>query len=92
MKMFNWNIEKNLKLKQERKISFEEIVFYINNGNLIDIIDNPNQTKYGNQKSFVLNIKDYIYHVPFVENDSEIFFKTIIPSRKLTKKYLGEKK
>jgi len=73
--MFNWNIEKSLKLKEERNITFEEIVFYINNGNLIDIIDNPNQTKYGNQKSFFLNIKDYIYQVPFVENNLEIFLK-----------------
>jgi hypothetical protein len=30
-----------------------------------------------------------VYLVPFVENDTDIFLKTIIPSRKMTKKYLG---
>jgi hypothetical protein len=29
--------------------------------------------------------------VPFVESDEEIFLKTIIPSRKATKQYLGDK-
>ena len=92
MKIYNWNIDKNIKLKKERNISFDEIVFYIDNGNLIEIIENPNNEKYGNQRIFILNINDYIYYVPFVENDNEIFLKTIIPSRKLTKKYLGSKK
>jgi uncharacterized DUF497 family protein len=88
---FNWNIDKNIKLKNERGISFDDIVFYIDNGNLIKIIENPNFEKYSNQKIFVFNINDYIYYVPFFETDNEIFLKTIIPSRKLTKKYLGKK-
>jgi hypothetical protein len=92
MKYYKWNQEKNIKLKNERELSFDDIVFYINNGNLIEIIENPNTEKYENQRIYVLNIKDYIYYVPFVENNDEIFLKTIIPSRKMTKKYLGRKK
>jgi hypothetical protein len=39
-----------------------------------------------------LEINDYVYYVPFIEDNEKIFLKTIIPSRKYTKKYLGGKK
>ncbi|MBM2814835.1 MAG: hypothetical protein HW421_1597 [Ignavibacteria bacterium] len=90
MKEYKWNIEKNIKLKFERNITFEDIVFYINNGNLLEIIENPNNEMYSGQRVYILNIKNYIYYVPFNENEKEIFLITIIPSRKLTRKYLGE--
>ena len=51
----------------------------------------PNSDKYPNQEIFIIRLKDYICYVPFVENEKEIFLKTIIPSRKLNKIY-GEKK
>mgnify|MGYP001029983226 CR=1 FL=1 len=88
MVSFNWNKEKNQWLKKNRFIGFEDIVFLINEGFLIEIIKNPSD-KYKGQMMFVINFNDYIYLVPFVENDKEIFLKTIIPSRKATKKYLG---
>jgi len=40
---------------------------------------------------FIVNIDDYAYLVPFAEKEEEIFLKTIIPSRKATKKYLRSK-
>ena len=89
MIQFNWDNEKNSKLWQERGISFENIVFAIENGGLIDVIPHPNPGKYPNQTVYVLNIEDYIYLVPFVkENKNTRFLKTIIPSRKATKQYL----
>ena len=88
MKYHNWNIEKNEILKKSRGISFNDVVYYIEHGNLIEIIDHPNQNLYKNQKMYVLNIDEYIYLVPFIESDDEIFLKTIIPSRKATKHYL----
>jgi len=91
-KKFVWNDEKNILLKKERNISFEEIVLAIESNYLVDILKNPNEDKYPKQKIFVVNIFDYFYMIPFVENDDEIFLKTIIPSRKLTKKYTNEKK
>ncbi|MBN2769198.1 MAG: BrnT family toxin [Spirochaetes bacterium] len=91
MKHHNWNKDKNEKLKLERNISFEDIVFYINNGHLIEIIDHPNQEKYNGQKIYIIEKDNYIYMCPFVENDHEVFLKTIIPSRKATKEYLGDK-
>jgi hypothetical protein len=65
-------------------------VFYIQRGEIVDILEHQNQTKYPNQQYFVLNINEYIYYVPFVEDEERIFLKTIIPSRKLTKKYLNK--
>jgi hypothetical protein len=89
LKIYNWNIEKNLKLKKERNITFEEVVFSLSNGELLDIIKHPNKEKYNNQFVYIVNINNYAYFVPFVENKSEIFLKTIFPSRKATKKYLN---
>lgn len=88
MKYFSWNEEKNELLKEERQVSFEDAVFYIEQGFLLDVLENPNQEKYKGQKIFVVQIEDYAYLIPFVEDEREIFLKTIIPSRKATKKYL----
>lgn len=88
---YNWNTEKNILLKTTRGISFEQIIMHIGKGDLLDIIRHPNSEKYAKQKILVININDYIYIVPFVENNNERFLKTIIPSRQFTKKYLGRK-
>ena len=92
MQIFNWDKEKNLKLKELRGISFEEIVFYISNGAVLDIIENPNSEIYKDQYMFIIKIDDYAYIIPFVENENEIFLKTIYPSRKATQKYLNKDK
>jgi uncharacterized DUF497 family protein len=89
MKTFTWNPEKNDFLKTERNISFEEVVLNIQLGNEVDIYDHPNQERYSGQKISVVLIEHYAYLVPFVESNEEIFLKTIIPSRKATKQYLG---
>ena len=88
MKDCSWNSQKNETLIAERGVSFEDVVFYIGNGDLLDILEHPNQKRYPGQRIFVVNIGDYAHLVPFVENDSEIFLKTIIPSRKATDTYL----
>lgn len=88
MKYFSWDNEKNQILKAERNISFEEIVFHIEKQQVLDIVQHPNQERYKGQKIFIINIDNYVYLVPFVESEREIFLKTIIPSRKATKQYL----
>lgn len=88
MKNFNWNEAKNKLLITERNISFQDIVKAIKDGYLLDVIEYYNQDKYGQQRIFIVNINEYAYLVPFLENNHEIFLKTIIPSRKMTKKYL----
>ena len=89
---YNWNKEKNLLLKRERNLSFEQIVLHIENGDLLDIVEHPNKEKFTHQKILIIKIEEYIISVPFVENGNERFLKTIIPSRKLTKKYLKDSK
>ncbi len=88
MKYFDWNEEKNQKLKRERNISFEEIVNYLHEEKFLDKIDNPNKQKYPNQSIFIIEHENYVYLIPFVEDDKKVFLKTIIPSRNATKKYL----
>jgi len=90
MKVINWSSEKNQELIADRGVSFEDVVFYLQQGALIDDIEHPNSSKYPNQRIFVLNIDDYVYLVPYVEDRNEIYLKTVIPSRKATKQYLGE--
>ena len=92
MKYISWNEKKNGRLKRERGISFEEVVFHIERGDLLDILDHPDQDRYGGQRLFVVNMDDYGYLVPFIESEEEVFLKTMIPNRKATKKYLKGKK
>lgn len=88
MKYFSWDVGKNEKLRAERGISFEEIVFHIQRGDVVDILQHPNRERYGEQRIFVVNVEGYAYLVPFVEREEEVSLKTIIPSRKATRRYL----
>ncbi len=90
MKYFAWDDAKNAKLKAERGIGFEDIVFHIERGDLLDILEHQNPECYVGQRIFVVRGEDYVYLVPFVEDEHAVFLKTIIPSRKATKQYLGE--
>ena len=92
MKRFSWNREKNEQLKKERRVSFEDVVFHIQHGDLLDILEHPNPKRFGRQRIFVVRINEYVYLVPFVESEDETFLKTIIPSRKATRKYFRQLK
>ena len=92
MKIIRWNEEKNIKLRLARGVSFEDIEEAILGDRLHSIEMHPDQEKYPNQKKLFVEIDDYIYVVPFMESDDEIFFKTIYPSRKDTKLLLGKNK
>jgi uncharacterized DUF497 family protein len=84
-KIYNWNSEKNQLLLRERGISFERIVFEISAENELDVLQYPNQEKYPGQRISVVQVDEYVYAVPFIETETEIFLKTIIPSRKATR-------
>jgi hypothetical protein len=89
---YEFSVDKNQYLIKERYISFEDVVAALDNGKLLDTIDHHNMTKYPNQKIYIVNINGYVYLIPFVRKDTEtVFLKTIFPSRKLTKKYLGKR-
>ena len=92
MDFYRWNHEKNLKLKAERGISFDQVAMHIERGDVLDVIQHKNQKRYPNQKILVVEIDNDAYLVPFIEDDKGKFLKTIIPSRKATRYYLGGNK
>ena len=92
--IITWDLKKSawLKARSERGgVGFEECVVLIEAGQILDSIDNPS-SNHPYQKAFVLEIGGYVYLVPYVETDEEIFLKTVYPSRKFTEIYLGKKK
>ncbi|WP_396438903.1 BrnT family toxin [Limnohabitans sp.] len=86
-KIYNWNAEKNQLLLKKRGISFERIVFEISLGNERDVVLHPNQEKSPGQLISMVQVDGYVCAVPFIETESEIFLKTIIPSRRATKQH-----
>ena len=94
VKYFSWDTSKNEGLKADRGISFEEIVLCIHEGRLVTILEHPNKAKYLNQRLYLVERGDYVYVVPFVEDESagEIILKTIYPGRQYTRRYLGRRR
>ena len=90
---FTWHEEKNNLLKKHRNISFEQIVLAIENKQVLDVLEHPNEEKYKGQKFIMVESNNYVYVVPVEISDSEEVCRliTIYPSRKYTKKYLGDK-
>jgi uncharacterized DUF497 family protein len=87
---YEWNPDKNKILKEERKISFEQIVYHLSQGDVWKIADHPDQKSYPGQKIYFVIVENYIYLVPHVIEEEYTFLKTIIPSRKARKIYLKE--
>lgn len=87
--IYKFDAQKNAKLKKERGISFDEVIFYIEQGGLIDVIEHPNRKKYSGQRIYIIDVNAYIYLVPFYREGNEICLITIFPSRKHTKKYIN---
>lgn len=87
---YEFSAEKNSKLKDERGVSFEQIIYCINNGGLLDVVKHHNQEKYVDQQFFVIDVEGYVYLVPFIQTENRFFLKTIYPSRKHTKRYFKE--
>jgi uncharacterized DUF497 family protein len=92
MNIFRWDNEKNELVKSTRGVCFEQVVLLVERGEVLDTIEHPNQERYPGQKIAMVMIDTYVYLVPYVEHNEEIFLKTIIPSRKATNKYMREKK
>lgn len=92
MNYFDWDKAKNQKLRVERNISFEEVKIAVDEKRLLDDYDHPNQKRYPGQRIMAVEIDNYVFLVPYVPEGGKFFLKTIIPSRKATKKYLGGNK
>ncbi|MBI3559384.1 toxin [Candidatus Gottesmanbacteria bacterium] len=88
MKPFDWSVDKNEILKIERDVSFEDVVLAVQEGRLLKTVNHPNQEKHPGQKIMIIEIDNYAYVIPYVEDEQKFFLKTIYPSRAATKKYL----
>ncbi len=85
--MIGWSEEKNILLKQKRGVSFEEAEEEILAGRLLDVFPHPSRM---NQQIYIIRLHGYVHAVPFiVDEDGNIFLKTIYPSRNLHKHYGG---
>lgn len=89
VKPFRWSPEKNALLWTERGVGFERVVVAIGEGGLLDVLAHPNPERYPRQRVAVVAVDGYAMLVPYVEADDHLFLKTVIPSRKATRDYLG---
>ena len=89
--VFRWDLQKNALLMRERGLSFEQIVLAVEGGDLLQVIAHPSPARYPNQKIMVIAMDGYAFLVPFVQEEGRYFLKTIIPSRKATRDFLGLK-
>lgn len=80
MKEIKWNLLKSERLKKTRGVSFEDII-------KTKLISIKRHHKKENQNVILFEYKHYIWVVPYVEDKTHIFLKTIYPSRKYTKIY-----
>lgn len=91
MYTFAYCAEKNKKLQEQRSITFDEIIALIHDEkHLLGVLEHPNQVDYPGQKIYLLDIDNYVWLVPYVQQGKEIFLKTAFPSRKHTKQYQGD--
>jgi len=91
VKSIAWNSSKNEWLKAARGISFEDVVIHIESGDIIETYDHPDQQRYPGQRIHAIAVRNHVVLVPFVETDEYVFLKTIIPSRKATRRYRGKR-
>ena len=87
---YEWSPAKNEWLKEQRNISFEQVIFHLSQGDVWKIADHPNQKDYPGQKIYFVVIEEYIYLVPHIIQEDLIFLKTIFPSRKATRDFQKE--
>lgn len=67
-------------------------MYHIQSEDVLDVIEHDVSGKYQGQRILVVNVEGYVCLVPFIESENSIFLKTIIPSRKMAKRYLGAKR
>lgn len=87
--VFRWDPQKNALVMRERGLSFEQIALAVEGGDLLQVIEHPNAAKYPNQKIMIVAMDGYAFLVPFVQEEDGYFLKTIIPSRKATRDFMG---
>lgn len=89
MPEYTWDDAKNEWLRLNRGLSFDDVVYHITHGGLLDDIQHPNHQLHPDQRLYVVLIDDYVYLVPFFRTGNTESLRTIYPSRKYTRAYLG---
>ena len=87
---FRYSEEKDAWLLKNRGIGFRKVIECIEAGHVLGVEKHPSE-KYPRQYIATIEIGGYAHLVPFIQESDHVFLKTIIPSRKATKKYLGGK-
>jgi len=85
----DWNSFKNAELKARHGYGFEDVLVAISEGGLLDEREHPNQERYAHQRQWIVKVDRYVWVVAFVQKGDSIFLKTMFPSRKDTRDYLG---
>ena len=89
VKPFRWNRAKNELLRAQRGVDFEVVAVAIESGGLLDVLAHPHPERYPGQRIAVVDVGGYAMLVPYAEAEDHLFLKTVIPSHKATRAYLG---
>jgi hypothetical protein len=81
---------KNEKLKEDRGISFEDVITAIETGGLRAVRPHHNPVKYPSQEVLIVELNHYIYLVPCIKQGEIYVLKTIYLSRRATAHYLNK--
>ena len=81
MKVTRWDNAKSAALKKERGVSFEEMT---RDGRIINMVGHPTKS---HQRLVLYDYEGYVWVVPCVVSETEIFLKTMFPSRQYTKRW-----
>jgi len=73
MKPLAWSPQKNAQLIAERQLCFESVVVAIEAGELLDVLEHPNQQRYPGQRVLVVRLEGYVHLVPYVETAEHLF-------------------
>ncbi|KPA17665.1 toxin [Candidatus Magnetomorum sp. HK-1] len=82
---FDFDAEKNELLFRERDVTFQNVIDAIKEKGVLADFKHPNMEKYPNQRIFVVELNNYTYCIPYIENEETVFMKTIFPNRKFLK-------
>ena len=79
---FEFSEEKDEQLRENRGISFIDVIEAIEQHGVLLDFEHPNQQRYPGQRVYVVQLGRYAYCVPYVFSGENLFLKTAFPSRK----------
>ena len=89
MPEYDWMPDKDEWLRRNRGVSFDDVVYHLEHGGFLADIPHPNRERHPGQRLYVVHIDEYVYLVPFYRDGDVESLRTVYPSRKYTRDYLG---